>query len=213
MDRRLRSEGQRGKAALIIVLVVVGLCVVGSGVSGLLFFLHWDRVPPGFKMDDHPPGTKLTFPKFNFSFAVPYKPWTRIRPDRINRLASVAYMQGKEQVFFMIIAEAIDPDIELTDELLTTVVKNNLRQASKSSRFIDQRPEQLHAMEGTAFEAEAHVSGFHAHYRYWVGTVNGYVYQLICWGQQKDRGKVNAKAEEMFQHFAILDYTKSAGDP
>lgn len=207
----IRAES--GKAVLIVILSIVGLCVVGGGVVGIGFALMWDGVPPGWKMEDHPPGTQLKFPKLNYSFAVPYAPWIRIQPRRINGLASVAYTQGKNQVYFMVIAEALDPELDITDELLVQVVKNNMKQATRSARFSPPEPETLHALDGTRLEAQANTTGFKAHLRYWIGTVNGYVYQLVVWGPQKDRDYVNEQAEGIFRNFEILDYTRSAGDP
>jgi len=91
------------------------------------------------------------------------------------------------------------------------VVKARMNSQATSVQLLKETAVSRAGIRGMQLETQARLDGASVCFIQWVGLHKSYLYQLCCWGEQRDREKVQAEAEQMFNRFQVLDGAPWAG--
>lgn len=153
---------------------------------------------PGVAM----PSAALTFQNLNFSLQQPPSPWVQMDAKKLNPAAAVAFMRSNPQVFFFIIAEVTDREVD--SDALVEVVKGNLKSAAPDAQFLEEKPYQVKGIDGTRIVSRATVNGVLLFYVHWVATTGRDAYQLITVGGAADQEAVRSESTVLLNEFGLL---------
>ncbi len=206
-NRELYIQG-KGQAITALVFGSIFLVLFGAGfVKG---FSAASAKRKALETKQPALEAMLTFDEMNYKFKSLPKPWAKIDATKINPLSTLGYMRAKPQIFFILIAESAGIDLNATSSQLAEIAKGNLESAATSAKFVKEVPETHNGVEGIRLETEAQLKNLNVYYVHWVITTNGYAYQLMCWGGQKDREQVQKEATTIFSRFELIDPTKTS---
>ncbi|MBN1670759.1 MAG: tetratricopeptide repeat protein [Kiritimatiellae bacterium] len=205
---RARGQYKQGRAQAIWALVLGGLSLslIGYGVlqgAGLL-----KNRPYRLAQDSAPPGRKLTFADYNFTFRMPARPWARLDAKQLNKASCLALTRTNPKRWFMIIAE--DTGLKLTTAQLAEMVRANLRTGTGEATFSDVRDEELAGIPGTHMRAETTIGRQRVRYVYWVSSHNGFCFQLVMWSANADPVALGKDARAVFDGFRLIDPARTA---
>jgi tetratricopeptide (TPR) repeat protein len=155
-------------------------------------------------------GQWLVFNDFNFKIRSPGKPWAQLDAKKINKNATVAFAQTQPQVFFMILAERVAMGPNMTTEAMVEIAKANLRGRMDSLQILKENPLRRQGLDGVQLDSAAQNQSYHLLYRNWICVTNGYVYQLVAWGNMEDATAVRAKSDELYAAFSLIDFQRQS---
>ena len=147
----------------------------------------------------------LKIDRLNFQFRPPDTRWVATDPRRFNRDASAAYVRSGPDIVFMIIAERLGVERNLTTDGLLELNRASTQSATPGMREIEKQPQTLHGMSGVRVAQEATLGGTSFHYERWLCVRNGFSYQLLVFGRTSDRRSVVDQADKAFDGFDQLD--------
>ena len=148
--------------------------------------------------------TGKSFEDLNFRFSAPQK-WVSLPPKTLNPEATATYLRKRPDVYFMIIAERPGAEAQFNAETLLTIAQANLRAGGNNVRIHSRYDEPLDGIDGICYEASATADGLDVRYSTWVGTHNGFAYQLIAFSEEKDGHRLGAIAREIRRGFSLID--------
>ncbi len=200
-----RDVYEQGRAQAIwafVFVAFIGLLFVCGAVAGVMRARDHVATIAGA---GGKPGQILTFEDLNFRFRSPERPWVTFAGAKLNKDAKATFMRRGPEVYFMIIAEKIGTGQELSAEQLAEFGKAHLDSASESSKVVSQRPVSFNGMKGLLVETEASLHGMSLFYQHWYMVTNGFAYQLIGYGRERDREQVASELNPLFRRFELLD--------
>ena len=151
-----------------------------------------------------------TFEDLNFRFKAPPVGWVRLSPSTLNEEASVAYGRLSGEVFFMLIAERLGIELAMTSDELREIAEENLNDASPGARISAAEKIRHDGLDGVRFQAAATAEGTRFFYDYHVFAHNGFGYQLITFGENRNRAAVNDAGDTMISLFDCIDPERMA---
>lgn len=188
----------------------------GSIVTGAFFVV----IVSGLYVSNQgqaPSGTGATslaetrgFEDLNFEFESPGAPWVSLDPSSINPEASLVVRRVRPEIVFIIIAEAGGDLPELTSDTLADIAVANLKSVAPSSNVVSREPFILAGMDGRTIRSTARIEPYDFHYVNVVATNNGFMYQLITYGQISIAEQVEAAATELVSRFRLIDPDRTA---
>ena len=203
----------QGRTQAVLTLVLCGLFGVVMVIGTIDNFQKARLAAEASKTPQLAAEQWLSFNDLNFKFKAPDRPWTRMDAKKVNKNSTLAFLQTRPDVFFMVIAEKFNPDAAIDNEQLAEICKANLRSAATSSRVLSENPVRRAGLAGIQIETEGKLGNNQFFYRNWVTVTNGYAYQLVSWGRLEDTEAVRRKSQEMFSRFELIDYTARTADP
>jgi tetratricopeptide (TPR) repeat protein len=177
------------------MLMVVGM-VLGQSQRGLL-----SRQPTS--------GAPLVFQDLNFKFSPPGRPWAQADAAKLNRYANVAFLRGRPEVYFLIIAEK-EGGGRLTTETVAEVAETRIRSVADSFKILERSSKRVGRLNGLEVDSSVHIGIGPLYYVQWFCATNGWAYQMLTWGRIEDRRFVDNEAQQMMARFDIIDPTKHA---
>jgi hypothetical protein len=209
--RAHRERYREGKGPAITTLALGGLLLSALIAALGLGFVH------GFKQAMERSasrtgaggnaGAPAVFEELRFSVRPPH-PWVRTDIGKLNPAATVGFLRAKPEVYFMIIAERLGEDSELTQETLVGVVKANIASGASDLKVLEEQPEVMSGAPGVRLVIHATVNNLPLTYRYWIHASPEVAYQLISWGHQRDHPKVMVESLKAIESFTLLTPTK-----
>ena len=154
----------------------------------------------------------LVFKDRNFQFGVP-QPWVRVEAERLNPSASVALQCETPNALFMLIADRPGIESKISTDSLVALTKNHLKDTDSSANFTDQKQEKVNGVDFAALESVIRINDLSLFYVHWLTVVNGYAYQLVLWGEEKNRDALRGEARKLAETFRILDPSLEAHKP
>jgi hypothetical protein len=203
--RSQRGRFVEGKGPAITTLVLcglIGLLIAAGAATGVMASVAKarDRKAAAEAESEAKP---LLFEDLRFSIKAP-RPWVETDAKAINPEASVALIRRSPEMYFIVIAEALEEEDSITTKALLAAAKANVFGVSPSARVVEEAPETLNGVPGMRLVIEAKVQRMDILYRYWVHAESDIVYQLIAWGPPAARAAVLEEAGKVFKTFSIL---------
>ncbi|MEW5848976.1 MAG: DUF3857 domain-containing protein [Myxococcota bacterium] len=183
-----RPNSLVGLLALITVLT--------TGCANVAWFLI------SAATERHSEGEVLEFNQVNMRFVHPGRPYFTA-PEK-NDVATLQIMRLDPAIQFMVIAEEGE-DLTVEAANLAQVALNNLKRAVQSYRTTDPEPVTLANQPGLKFTTEAKLKEGEILYVHGILVRNGFLYQLIAFGEVSEREAVLETAQEMFARFSLID--------
>jgi hypothetical protein len=150
------------------------------------------------------PNGPIVFEDLNFKLAmVPH--WNRIDVERLNPAASLALQCESPQALFMVVVEKPGVESDLTTETLVKLTKAHMNGTDKDANFPAEKQEKINGTNFTELESMVHINDLSLFYVHRFCVFNGFAYQLVVWGQEKDRDAVRAEAAKIAVNFKILN--------
>ncbi len=157
--------------------------------------------------------------KLNYRFRAPPKPWFKFDAASVNAEATLGFMRAGPAMTFMLIAENVgEGAAEFPTDGLAEIVTSALKSKAKNVNFISREPRMLNGMDGLVLITDAKVANLDVTFVHWVYSHNGFLYQLILWGDQRvaSREQILEQAESVFAGFEQVDSRQIAiteGEP
>ncbi|HEV8058728.1 MAG TPA: tetratricopeptide repeat protein, partial [Gemmataceae bacterium] len=159
------------------------------------------------------PGKLLTFDDLNFRFRAPSRPWVSVQAAKLNKDSKVSYMRRFPDSYFIVIAEDLGGGTVATSEQLAELGKAHMQATAVSAQVLNEGPLKLSGLDGVSVKSEAVVGKYKAYYEQWFCVTNGYGYQLMGWGESKNRQRISRELQQMFQCFEVMDAKRTAPSP
>lgn len=202
-DRYQQGRGQ-AISALVLSLLLVGVMAVG--------FVNRLRRGP-FPRAAGVPGEVRTFDELNFRFRAPESPWVAFDSTKINPEAVMGYMRQSPQAFLMVVAESLGTQASLDSAGLAEVSQGLMSSRAQSSRLLREEARRINGIDGVWVEFEATIRGRPVLYQNWYVLTNGFAYQLIGYGNQRDAGRLREELAPLYERFAQIDPARQARPP
>ncbi|MGB8356367.1 MAG: DUF3857 domain-containing protein [Chthoniobacteraceae bacterium] len=203
---RRRRRYSKGKTRAIITLIlcapIVGLFCIGV-VKGIL-------MRPQAQTGE--PIAPMVYEDLNFKFAPP-RPWMPYETKKIIASATFGVRRSLPEVYFIVIAEKPGMESPLTLDSYVETAKSTLNSAAKSARFISDTRTTKDGMPAAIFETEADLDNLSLYYVHRMIIHNGYAYQLITWGDNRNRDTIRSEAESLASDFQLLHPEKEFHTP
>jgi tetratricopeptide (TPR) repeat protein len=149
----------------------------------------------------------LRFPKQNFTFRSPARPWVRNDSGKIVPEASLVLLRAQPQCTFIVIATEIGDEVDPALSTFTELFKSGIESRVSEVQWLNEAPYTVAGISGTRFYNRAKVGPQTFSYVHWLGKHNGRVYQLSTLGLPADEANIRQTADEMMGRFDILDRT------
>jgi tetratricopeptide (TPR) repeat protein len=207
VEYKQHQEYTQGRKQAVTAIVFTVLSLV------LILFVIYRGISrrselPGHLTIQQVQGTIREFKDFNFKYKFPSKPWVELNAKKINPNAVFVMLNGRLRIFFMIIAEQGGLDLNMDSTALSEVSRANLKSVSQKVLFSEEKPYVVKGLNGIHFSGDAHLNNRHFSYVFWTCSHNGYLYQLITFGEFSNRQQVDRAAKELFTNFEQLDKDK-----
>ena len=147
-------------------------------------------------------GKTYTFEPLNFKYTVPNDKYIALNEKLINPGSSLFLMRSQPKVYFTIIAE-IQENIDSITSLEDFVIAN-LTSVADDVSVVSSQEHAVNGLIGRFVVIDAVVSKQHFHYGYWLYAHNGFVYQVIAWGSQRDAHLVNKQFKRLYNGFRMI---------
>ncbi len=152
----------------------------------------------------------LTFEDLNFKLDPPGKEWIKLDAKKINPEASLYMYKAKPGIGFLIIAEKLDAPAVFESNTLLEINKANLESGSEKIKIYNENKYTVNGLKGIRYSANATIGKQKLYYSNWVYSGNGYLFQILSFGDQKDKRAVNREFKKLMQGFTLIDSEKSA---
>jgi len=197
---RGRGRYTQGKAQAIWALVVSGLEI--AFMIAFIVEVRWGvlgrRGPPtGARV--------VVFDDLNFKFYAPGGRWVEVQTNSLDRNATLALMCARPEVHFLVIAQKAPNKDYSTDDLAELATKNLLNSV-EPGRVVYRGPTRRDRLEGLRIHSVAPQSGQQLYFEHRLFVTNGWAYQLVAWGRQRDQARVAEEADYLARRFDLLDY-------
>lgn len=194
----------RKQAITTLVTCAVFFALVGTGmVKG---YNNRHAPPSGFATATK--NESVEFADLNYRFRLPGKPYVELDASAFNADASFMIMRRAPQVWFFIIAEKYGFNGESSTDHLAQISKANIQSVASRYTISEERPLTHSPYSGVTFSVNARLEGLDMFYCFWVFERNGYAYQLITFGKERDSQKVVEEAHKLFANFEQIDLEK-----
>jgi hypothetical protein len=199
---RERSRYAHGKAHAISALVTSSLVLMLP--LAVFVEMKWNVLgtlnpPAGARV--------LVFDDLNFKFFAPGGRWKLEETNGPSPKATLTLSCSRPQAIFFVLAERAPRQNYSNDELTEAVLKN-LRDTADTVRVLYRGPVRLDRLEGQRLHSEVGSSAKKLYYEHRLFATNGWAYQLVARGRQRDQSSVAEEAVELARHFELLDYTR-----
>ncbi len=144
----------------------------------------------------------------NFRFRAPPKPWFKFDVASVNAEATLGFMRTAPAITFMLVAESVgEGATEFPSEGLAEIVTSALKSKARNVRFISRESRSLNGMDGLLLVTDAKVANLDVTFVHWLYSHNGYLYQLIMWGDRRvsEREQILENANRVFAGFEQVD--------
>lgn len=188
--------------------IIISLFLLSSVILGLYQGYNQRRPAQTAQKTYEKKGEARVFEDLNFKYAFPGKPYVEMNAKSINPEATFVIMRSYPLIYFMIIAEQGGVDLDIDSKRLCEISKSNLQSAATDAKFIKEEELVLNNMQGICLYSDATALNLKIAYVHWVYSHNGYLYQLIAWGRQSDRGIIYKEAKQLFTNFNQLEPEK-----
>ena len=192
-----------------IVLSSLGFLLVGAVFANEEAKRQASFVADVEQANSIPVEGEQVFEELNFRFAAP-KGWVPLSAKALNPDACLTYLRRHPHCFFMVIAERLGIGPNLSSEALLEVAQANLRAGVPDAKIIRSYDGTVDGIRGICFEATGSVNGQRFQYLTWVGTHNGFAYQLATLTEQQNAGRLKSTATEIRSGFRLIDRQKIA---
>lgn len=199
----------RKQAGWTIALSVLGLLgAVGTHLAEPLRALA-DKVAEQARAGRA--GEAVVKEEWNFSLTPPDASWLPQAPSALTPLACAAYRKQGTEIHAMVVAER---SLAMLDDGLEPVVMTVKANLAAKNEVREQREEPV-TVAGVAFRRLISTAWSPAvkaemAYEHWVGTHQGYVWQVVIWGASERRAEVAEAASGLIRGFRILDPERRA---
>ncbi len=146
----------------------------------------------------------------NLMIDLPDLPWVEVDAKKLNPAATLTLMRSRPQIGFMLIGERAGVEQELTTSSLAELYRANLRSVIGNVTFTEERAETYSSLNGIAMEGDAIVAGRPFHYAVWAVARNGFVYQLVTYGDQVFAAEIEAARRQFCSGFRQIDPSEVA---
>jgi len=152
-----------------------------------------------------PPGQRvMRFDELNFKFYSPGEPWTQLPTNSLIPRATLAFKHTRPELQFLIIAEpALSADYsaqQLADEAIAEVLA-----VVDRLEVVYRGPTKVRSLEGIRLHSRAERSGQAYYCEHRLFATNGWNYQLLVWGREKDTEFIAYLMEWLAPRFEQLD--------
>lgn len=192
----------QGRAQAIWTLV---LCAIFTSLAVAGFMRSRAR-----RLGDQTPlaaGTPLIFEDCNFKFSAPGRPWGQVDAVKLNPYAKLALVRANPEIYFVVSAEPSMLE-DASTESLAELTLTRMKSLVDNLHLVGRRPVKLGGLDGLQVEIDAQVRNYHLFYVNWFCFTNGWAFQLMSWGQAKDRQLVAAETERLLPRFELVDYQR-----
>lgn len=196
----------RAQAIWALVLSSILLALFGYGVVKGLEEARTDAAPMAAVQPAA--GEALRFEQFNFRCRMPESGWTQINAEAINPDATLILRRARPEVWWQVIAEEFGPDLLIDNQTLAQIAMSNAQSESGTVEFSEPRPTTVAGLDALTMTADAITEGMLFTYDFRILVHNGYAYQLIAWGEQRNRQQVGREAERLAGSFELIDATR-----
>lgn len=198
------QEFTQGKKQAVWAILLSSLVII-LVVSGIVISIV-KRADMQKEMYATDAGNKpIVHSDLNFTLEVPGKPYAKIKPEKMNPFAKVAFMRGKPQVFYMLIPERIGIDQGMKTEDLLDIAQAALKGGAQRLESGQPLNKMINGMNGLYIVSDAKVKNREISYVHWVFARNGFSYQQIGFSETKNKAVLIAEAEKLFAGFKQID--------
>jgi transglutaminase-like putative cysteine protease len=213
---RRRYEIQ-GRAQAIWAIVLGGLVFVAMTAGFVTAALDGERkqqVASEGAIDWGTKGEVLRFDDLNFTIEAPPSPYVRWDAKKTNPSATVAFLRTKPYVYAIVIAERNESGSVMDSAGLAAIARANVQANSKATATVTaDEPHAVNGLPGMRFFADTKAGALDITYAFWTYADNGFLYQIMVWGEPRDRTRVRADAEAIVARFHVIDRTRPAKEP
>ena len=187
----LESLCNRGKKQAI-GSVIISILILFPYFSGLSIGSEGQKSNP-FVYNRHKKSerTERIFKNLNFKYTLPGKSFTELDAQSFNPDAILVARRTWPEVYFMIIAERGGIDVDMDNQRLCNISKANLDSGAQSTKLLKEEEYTVNGMKGIRFYTDVEIDGQKFVYVHWIYSHNGFWYQLITTGFQKDRSHLH----------------------
>lgn len=178
-------------------------------LSGLLLMLIGVMIFGGMRDSFFGPqraagGRPLVFEELNFKFLAPGSQWSQVETNPLDAKATLAFRCARPEIHFLIVAqEALNDKFSVED--LWSLAMRNLSNAMDTVKVIYRTSTFIAGREGLRVHSEATRSGQKLYCQHRLLVFNGWTYQLIIWGGDRERIAIADEADYLLGRFTLLD--------
>ena len=99
----------------------------------------------------------------------------------------------------MFVCERVGVELDLNKSTMLTLAKHHVRTTAPGVEFGKETDASLGNIQGVEYEASLNGLDHSMYWLNWVGTCNGYMYQVVAFGKPGDAAEI-AKASREFRH-------------
>jgi Ca2+/Na+ antiporter len=200
-----QRQQKKGQAIWALVLAAISGLAVGVGfMKGLMTRSNAEKELVVSKSSN---GEVREYPELNYTFKVPDEPWQELNAKKLNKQASFAVRRADPEVYLIVIAEKGGED--MTSEALDEISQANTEKVAKKSTVSWEKAHKIHGLDGYAHRIDATVDKQEFTYVVWALAHQGYLYQVVAWGNSRDADQVESHAMKAFKNFNVIKADES----
>ena len=147
-------------------------------------------------------GPSYKFDNLNFEYIAPNSHYIKFNKKLVSKDALLFIMRSNPKVYFTIIAE-VAGNIESLG-MLEEFVISNLKSVANDISIVSSEEYAVNGLKGRFVIIDAVISNQHIQYGYWLYIHNGFVYQLMGWGDNSDSKVLKHNFKSLFSGFKLL---------
>ncbi len=213
---RLRQSipGQPGGRSVlaVILFVVAGVPLAGVAMLGITLAVAIPSPSTTTGTSRRAAAVTERVPELNFQIRAPGHPWIKVDAKSVHSLASMAFSNGRDNLYFMVMVEQFGEQAVTVDSL-ATLLGAGFRSRTPGATVETPVVSVVNGLDGRAFGGRADVSGHDMRYRYWACVHNGGAYELIAWGPNAKAGQVDATLDDFVSRFSLIDPSLKLNPP
>jgi len=199
--REYSRGGQRfrqGRTQAVCALIASGLMTVFPIL--VLVEARWNILGAS----NAPAGARfMVFDDLNFRFYAPGGRWVEVQTNSLDQNATFVLTRKRPEIDFIVLARKA-PSAGYSVSDLAEGAKRSLSNTVDVGRVAYSGPTRINQMEGLRYDFRVERAGQQFYYQTRLFVRNGFTYQLISWGRQRDEADVAEAISYLAGRFELL---------
>ncbi len=179
----------------------------GTPVESTMKREAWQQLQPREPRFFPPPATlgSSRFERMNLEVLVPGTPWERVDTGGKSPNLCVCMARLNPNMLLMLAAESVGVELNPEPQLLAKLSKARLLKLSPQAVFANEKEETVAGVRGRSFEASMISVDGPKYWLVWVGSRNGYCYELAVVGNPYNAQEVNETRRDFCRGLRQID--------
>src|SRR6476660_4944459 len=165
----------------------------------------WQPMQNGRQLLGESPFETSRLDKLNLTVRLPGSPWVKAKQPPTWQYGGVFMMRANPDIIVMLNGEPMGVEMKPDVYVLAKAARAKLAAMSASTVFTDEKEETISGIRGRSFEASMVGPAVLKYWLVWVGTHNGYSYELIFAGNPSKALEISEVSLEFRRGMVLID--------